>query len=443
MQFQLKTLFLIFLCVGCSSNPIPRQKNQILFVAFDAIPYSLVERLYEEGKLSSFQKPSKLIAAFPSTTTACFTGIFRPLGAEKAPGYDAKFFSYAQRKVEGDLLEAYDIGGKGYKRFFSYMRSTGFEQVVMYTMPFFALRVDLTYLKPAIWNAPEKRAIFFYIGSSDSTAHLDGKGATEKLFLDGVLAIEQLRREYQKDFGRDLKVVLFSDHGFHWDQMKPIDVLELGRRLEKEGLQLEDDLKKPNHVAAITWGNISGGDLYTAPQNIPTVSSVLLKMPGVDLVFFRNENKIIIQARRENLEEARMEYDDSGEKFRYQPVQGDPLGYDPVVKELKRVGKLNQKGFALEKDWFEATKDHHYPDAPYRIWDAFFGLSFNPATILLSTQEDFEFGDNLTRFGAKIRGGLLGTHGALAQDSSAAFILTDIGSPLPRVVRYDEALKHF
>lgn len=75
------------------------------------------------------------------------------------------------------------------------------------------------------------------------------------------------------------------------------------------------------------------------------------------------------------------------------------------------------------------------------MWDAFFRLVENRAAILVSTKEDYEFGDNWTRLGAKIRGGLLGTHGALAKDSSSAFLMADIeGVSLPEAIRYDEAM---
>src|SRR4029453_13884881 len=96
-------LFLSFGGFGMTPEkaPLPRQTEQTLFVALDGIPYSMVQELRLEKKLSDFQTPSRVISAFPSTTTTGFTGLFRPLGARPAPGYDARFYSYALNQVRG------------------------------------------------------------------------------------------------------------------------------------------------------------------------------------------------------------------------------------------------------------------------------------------------------------------------------------------------------
>src|SRR4030095_10902455 len=196
--------------------PLPRQYEQTLFVALDGIPYSMVKELKEQGKLIDFQEPSRVISAFPSTTTTAFTGLFRPLGAQPAPGYDARFFSYTKNQVRGNLLEAYEFEAADFNRFFSYKRNTGFQQVVMYTLPRFALRRDLSRIRKVLWESPEKDALFFYIGSTDGTGHLDGAEKTRNLFLEVLKAAKELQGQYQERFGRRLRLVLFSDHGFHW-----------------------------------------------------------------------------------------------------------------------------------------------------------------------------------------------------------------------------------
>src|SRR5262245_12497844 len=93
-------LVLFLLAIGnqrdtAADPPLPREKDQTLFVALDGIPFSMVENLFRAGRLPGFQAPSRVISAFPSTTTMGFTGLFKSLGAKKAPGYDARFYSYA------------------------------------------------------------------------------------------------------------------------------------------------------------------------------------------------------------------------------------------------------------------------------------------------------------------------------------------------------------
>lgn len=444
----------------------PRQVDQTLFIALDGIPFAMVDRLYKQGKLSAFAPPSRVIATFPSTTTSGFTGLLRPLGAKAAPGYDGQFFSYSKNKVLGHLLSGYDYEPADYHRLFSFNRNTFFQQVVMYTSPRFAAKKDLNYLKQFVWGNPQKARIFFYIGSTDGSGHLDGEEKTEKLFLEVMEKIEALRKEYQNKFGRNLTLVFFSDHGFYWERLKKIDIQEVEAELRKADFQLSEHLKEERNVVSITWGNISGGDFYLKEQHAPEVAKILAQIPGVNLVTYRSQSRIFVlslqapQVSEQSLssalqrddatptasriESAEVLFSANGERFGYRPIVGDPLHYGMVQEELRKEGKLDSQGLALAKDWFEKTQDHSYPDALYRLWDGYFGLVQNPAVILLSTYEDYEFGDSLTRLGASIRGGLRGTHGALGKHSSNAFILTnDFSLKLPPVLRYDEALLPF
>jgi hypothetical protein len=422
----------------------PRKGEQTLFVALDGVPYGMVEELFSEHKLRSFQKPSRVISTFPSTTTTGFTGLFRSLGARPSPGYDAQFYSFDKGEVRGNLLEAYDFEAADYNHFFGYNRNTGFQQVVMYTSPQFALNQDLKKIRPLIWDHPEKQSVFFYLGSTDGAGHLDGSDKTRDLLLQTLRELENLREEYRMNFKKDLRVVIFSDHGFHWTRLKKIDVADFEEHLKAEGLKLVKKMKNSKDVVAITWGNISGGDLYTSEESSPEVANLLLEMPGVDLVFYRQKDRVVVLGSRARTEKGEIFFDESGKRFGYKALDGDPLQYGPILEALQQEGKLDSEGMADEKDWFEKTEALPYPDALYRIHDAYFGLVQNPATILLSTNEDYEFGDNLTRWGSAIRGGMVGTHGAIALDSSSAFIAsTDPKLGLPPVLRYDQALLPF
>jgi hypothetical protein len=124
-------------------------------------------------------------------------------------------------------------------------------------------------------------------------------------------------------------------------------------------------------------------------------------------------------------------------------VDGDPLDYEGVVAALRKKGKMDSRGYAASENWFEATKDHRYPDALYRMHDGFFTLVENPAPILFSTEENYEYGDVLTRIGAWFHGGLKGTHGGLFQEASAAFVMTtDPKIRMPSVLRYDQVMTY-
>ena len=115
-----------------------------------------------------------------------------------------------------------------------------------------------------------------------------------------------------------------------------------------------------------------------------------------------------------------------------------------MIAILRREGKLNSKGYAGSGDWFRNTVDHPYPDALFRLHDAFFSLVRNPAPILFSTEPNYEYGDVLTRVGAWFHGGLKGTHGGLFQEASDAFAMTtDPRVNLPPTMRYNQVMGHF
>ena len=93
---------------------------------------------------------------------------------------------------------------------------------------------------------------------------------------------------------------------------------------------------------------------------------------------------------------------------------------------------------------FQASHRHHFPDALYRMADAF-ELVTNPASIVCSTGIDFMYGAGSTAALASMgKGKLRWTHGALNWDATVGFLLSDAaGWKAPDAVRYDQALLPF
>ncbi|MDX1489634.1 MAG: hypothetical protein R3268_15610, partial [Acidiferrobacterales bacterium] len=103
-------------------------------------------------------------------------------------------------------------------------------------------------------------------------------------------------------------------------------------------------------------------------------------------------------------------------------------------------GRAGQQWFT-DSLWFEASKNHFYPDALYRIAEAF-ELVENPASILCSNSPGYMFGSLVTEYASlPTVGPLQWTHGALYQDASLGFLMTDVPDwPLRDRVRFDQAL---
>lgn len=407
------------------------REGQTLYLAMDAVPYSLVKELYDKGHMAGYSEPTLVISTFPSTTTSGFTGLLQPLGVKRALGYDAIFYSYGDDRVKGSLLTALKGEYNDYERIFDFYRHSFGQKFLIYAAPGVAVQRDMGHLQTVLWKSPRKKSIFYYIGGTDGTAHVLGRKRHAHILRHILKRLDVIRARYRRDFGRELKVVLFSDHGFHYRHLKGMRTSLLEKMLKEKGYHLSTHLDGDGTVVATEWGNISGAAFYTRPENTEKVAQLLNKIPGNDLTFFRSNRSIHVLSPDRG--EARIDFDAGGRRFRYVPLTGDPLLYRDTAAKL---------GYASDRRWFLATNRHYYPDALRRIYDAFFTLVENPATILCSTRDDYEFGDPVTRFSSKLHGGLKGTHGGMFFTASEAFVATNIpGIKLPPVMRYSEVFR--
>ncbi|PIR25563.1 MAG: hypothetical protein COX62_04395 [Deltaproteobacteria bacterium CG_4_10_14_0_2_um_filter_43_8] len=419
------------------------EKSTTLFLALDGVSFSLIKEMKAEGKFSSFSDPSLIISPFPSTTTSGFTGLLKPYGVSKASGYDERSFDYTANKVEGNLLSAYQKSPANYLTFFDYNRHSFFSQFIMYAIPGFSVKRDIERIPNILFSEPERDQFVVYIGGTDGAAHILGKRRVKSILSMVDKYLQRLQRRYKKKTGKHLEFVLFSDHGFDFKPLKAISTSKIKHHLEKHQFKLSEHLLSENDVVLVHWGNISGASFYTKPDKVGTISEVLSRISGVDIVSYKKGNDIFfLRFDGRQMQKAQVRAD--GDYFSYVPLLGDPLSYQSVYTELKKSGKLRADGFAHWKHIANATFSHQYPSAQKRVHDAFFKLVDNPATILCSTKQEFEFGDSVTRLTAKLHGGLKGTHGGLFWDASNAFVMTtDASIQLPDAALYPTALTAF
>src|SRR5262249_36704131 len=151
-----------------------------------------------------------------------------------------------------------------------------------------------------------------YIGGTDGAGHVLGRKRLKHwlVFMDGEL--ERMRRDYRRDFGGNLNYVLFSDHGFRYFR-KPNAVPKghIDREFSKEGLRFAKNLKKPDSVVAIQWGNISGASFYARPENVSAIANILARTRGIDVVAYKDGKDIeVLSDRGGRLQTARVTCDD-------------------------------------------------------------------------------------------------------------------------------------
>jgi hypothetical protein len=208
--------------------------------------------------------------------------------------------------------------------------------------------------------------------------------------------------------------------------------------LEKGGLRQAHHLDGPGDVVLVKYGLLSAGVVMTNASQKEKTARLIHQIPGMDLVFWQEGRRIHVLSPQG--EEAFFEY--RGIRlFRYITVTGDPLRLTDILKKGGR-----QPGEWLNDSvWFSLTWNHEYPDAGYRLYDAFHGLVENQASVLFSLKPEYQFGGLAALAGTKLKlGGHKGTHGGLFRDVSQGVAMTDDFSvKLPQALRYDQFFHKF
>jgi hypothetical protein len=207
-----------------------------------------------------------------------------------------------------------------------------------------------------------------------------------------------------------IELSLMADHGHNLMDSQNIHIDEL---MKSAGFHPAAKLAKPNDVVLEMNGLVTYAAVWTTQP--AKVSAALLKHPGINMtMFMRGEDVVVRDPEGEALIQCK------GDKLRYSPHDRDVLSYKSVLDTLKSQGKLDADGFAARDDWFAATADHEYPDAPPRLWDAFHRLVVNPPTVMFTTRNGYMAGlESFERF-IKMKS----THGSLDQINSATFVMT-------------------
>lgn len=180
-------------------------------------------------------------------------------------------------------------------------------------------------------------------------------------------AFGQLTEElHRQDMLEDTLFVLSSDHGLStththfelWEYLNACGLKTLyypkimrngctaasmisGNGMAHVYLKKGDGWHGLPHWQEIREGQYGGTDLVEA----------LLRMEAVDIVAARDKDNGVVVASRSGTVEIRQQSD----MILYQPIDGDPFGYPPVVP------------CATADELLEVTFDSEYPDAPYQL----------------------------------------------------------------------------
>ena len=377
-----------------------------LLLCLDGVPHKLIETAKSRGLFEGFGSPTRLLSPFPTMTNVALSAM---LGASPPQGYESLYFDRNARELRGGIRKY--IGRRtpdkipsSYMDDLDYQEPLPFEFLI-YVAPERVWRADMQRFRERFRAAPQNRDYFAFLKATDGLLHAQGP---DRLAV-ALESLDKILREIQSYCGDETEIVMFSDHGMN---------LEENRRVS-----LATTLARKGFKAVIpAFGLCSYAAVYCpGDQRIPEMAQALTELPGVDFAVYRDGKQVVVESDRG---QARIENQPETNSYQYLSVNGDPL-------ELASFFS----GFATDKEWFEKTAGHRYPDAVPNIYKSLFTSRVkHTADILVSLKDGYYYG--WSPFGRFVR--LAATHGNALQSSSNAFLMST-HRQLPTFVRADDA----
>lgn len=366
------------------------------------------------GADEGFFPVSRMISTFPSTSDVAWTDIF---GNRPLPGYQRTYYSAA---ANAEIALNGVTTTMEHERQMDWQSQSDLTRSMGYIYSTHVYDWELHELINSFWNATGTNANFYvYVRSSDDAQHMDRDIFAMLCTLDQKL--RALRARYKAREGHDLQILIISDHGHnHAGRGERVQIRPF---LEQAGYRVALSIQHSNDVVLPTSGIEDWIEIHNAPSETERLAEKLVQLKGADLVTGRIEPHrfLVLNSRGER---ARIDWNPSKNTFHYSTLNGDPLGYAPVVRRLVRQGKLDAQGFGTADDWMNATLTNHYPLALQRIVRGLTSVTLNPATILVSLNNHYVHAAALINAGSRLES-CGSTHGALDDINSMGIVLSN------------------
>lgn len=358
---------------------------------------------------------SRLVSSFPSTTDTAWTEIF---GDHPLPGYQRTYFN---QEANAMVFVNGVTSSMEFERQMTWRIQGGFAHAMSYLFPGIVFGCELRGLRENFLAATNSTDNFYgYICVTDAAQHMGINISTLLCRLDEEL--QRLRLTYRQREGRELEILLLSDHGN--DHAGPGRRVAVRSLLRKNGYRAARSILTPKDVVLPTVGIESWVEVHNLPSETEGLLPLLSKLKGADILTAMDphaRNRFIICNGRG--ERAVVDWNVAANRFRYSVQTGDPLGYEKVVEELRSHHELDAGGFGSADDWMKETIGHKYPLAIERIARAHTKVTQNPATILISLKPGFVHAGWGVKTGSRLMSSG-GTHGSLQDVSSTGILLS-------------------
>jgi hypothetical protein len=396
-----------------SSSP-PQYARRIV-LALDGIDYRDIMDARERGLFPSFHTPSRLISTFPSISDIAWHEI---LGVQPPRGYQRIYYSNAQQVVVGETLDA--IKPIEFEDRMDMAFGAKFHHLGAYLISNTVARREVDVDVRDFFKVTGRSTVYVYNVGPDALQHTRGDLEGYLRHLDARL--QELEREYLRRTGTALEIVLLSDHGHN--KAPGAKFVAIEKTLKASGFRIADELRSPRDVAFSVDGVTTGFGVFCAPDAIPVVATSLAAMDGVEMVSAQRSDTtfdVLQGALRGRID---VRHSREGDRYRYVPLDGDPLRFAPVMARMTAEGAMDADGFADTDSWRRYTAATEFPIAVVRIVRGHTAVTLNPAPILVSILVTHRIGLGLASVTDRLIS-LGGTHGSLSIASSLGVLMTN------------------
>ncbi|QJR34519.1 hypothetical protein [Gemmatimonas groenlandica] len=386
-----------------------------LVLALDGVDYRDVVEARARGLFAGFREPSRLISTFPSISDVSWHDI---MGVQPPPGYQRIFYSARQNAVVGELFDA--IKPIEYEHRMDFAFGTKFHHLGAYLLSNQVARKEVDVDVKEFLKRGGRPTIYAYNVGPDALQHTRGDLDRYLAHLDRKLA--ELQRTYRARTGRDLEILILSDHGHN--RAISADFLPVVEALEQQGFHTARTLRDPRDVAFSVDGVTTGFGVFANPDSVERVASLLAALDGVAVVTTRESaGRFLVRADSALAEVTTRGRGDSA-VYRYRPVRGDPLRYAAVLTRMQHDREVSPDGYATAATWLRYTASEPFPAAPPRIVRGHTAITLNPAPILVSLDDKMRVGLGAVSVANRMRP-LGGTHGALSATNSLGVLMAN------------------
>ncbi len=359
---------------------------------------------------------SRMVSTFPSASDVAWTDIF---GDRPLPGYQRTYFSAA---ANSEISINGVTTTMEHERQMDWQVQNGFLRAMGYLFPRHTYEYELRGMAENFWRTKSQLANYYvYIRASDDAQHLDRNIFDMLCRLDKTL--QAMRVRYRARAGRDLQIVILSDHGHnHAGRGQRVQVRAF---LEQAGYRVAKSIESPKDVVLPTVGIESWVEIHNSPAATEKLAQLLCHLKGVDVLTASipdQTNRFLVMNSKS--ERAVIDWNPANNSFRYAAEIGDPIHYRPVVEALARNHQLDANGFATADDWMAATMTNHYPLALERMVRGLTRSTLNPATILISLDNHYVNDGWLVQQGSRLVT-CGSTHGGLDDINSDGILLSN------------------